>query len=118
MGAQGPDAARPPGDRRHAPGRPPAQRVTRRADIVTDPVVGIIGPGRAGVGLALALVQAGYTVRLHGRPKEAVPKPLELTVGAADGPPARLPQAGGPLVARRADAISPPAAALARAGAV
>jgi len=92
--------------------------VTRRAVIVTDPVVGIIGPGRAGVGLALALVQAGYTVRLHGRRKKAVPKPLELTVGAADEPPAWVAQAGVLIVAVRDDAISPLAEALARAEAV
>ncbi len=92
--------------------------MTRRADIVTDPVVGVIGPGRAGVGLALALVQAGYTVRLHGRRKKAVPKPLELTVGAADEPPAWVAQAGVLIVAVRDDAISPLAEALARAEAV
>src|SRR5256885_12135441 len=44
--------------------------------------VGIIGPGRAGVGLALALARAGegrrYDVRLHGRRKKPVPKPLKL----------------------------------------
>ena len=92
--------------------------MTRRADIVTDPVVGVIGPGRAGVGLALALVQAGYTVRLHGRRKKAVPKPLELTVGAADEPPAWVAQAGVLILAVRDDAISPLAEALARAEAV
>jgi len=92
--------------------------VTRRADIVTDPVVGIIGPGRAGVGLALALVQAGYTVRLHGRRKKAVPKPLELTVGAADEPPVWVAQAGVLILAVRDDAIFPLAEALARAEAV
>jgi len=92
--------------------------VTRRADIVTDPVVGIIGPGRAGVGLALALVQAGYTVRLHGRRKKTVPKPLELTVGAADEPPAWVAQAGVLILAVRDDAIFPLAEALVRAEAV
>jgi len=92
--------------------------VTRRADIVTDPVVGVIGPGRAGVGLALALVQAGYTVRLHGRRKKTVPKPLELTVGAGDEPPAWVAQAGVLILAVRDDAISPLAEALARAEAV
>ncbi len=92
--------------------------MTRRADIVTDPVVGIIGPGRAGVGLALALVQAGYTVRLHGRRKKTVPKPLELTVGAADEPPAWVAQAGVLILAVRDDAIFPLAEALARAEAV
>ncbi len=92
--------------------------MTRRSDIVTDPVVGVIGPGRAGVGLALALVQAGYTVRLHGRRKRTVPKPLELTVGAADEPPAWVAQAGVLILAVRDDAISPLAEALARAEAV
>ena len=92
--------------------------MTRRADIVTDPVVGVIGPGRAGVGLALALVQAGYTVRLHGRRKKTVPKPLELTVGAADEPPPWVPQAGVLILAVPDDAISPLADALARAEAV
>jgi len=91
--------------------------VTRR-DIVTDPVVGVIGPGRAGVGLALALVQAGYTVRLHGRRKKTVPKPLVLTVGAADEPPAWVAQAGVLILAVGDDAISPLAEALARAEAV
>ncbi len=92
--------------------------MTRRSDIVTDPVVGVIGPGRAGVGLALALVQAGYTVRLHGRRKKTVPKPLQLTVGAADEPPAWVAQAGVLILAVRDDAISPLAEALARAEAV
>src|SRR2546430_13762305 len=83
-----------------------------------DPAVGIIGPGRAGVGLALALARAGYTVRLHGRRKKAVPKPLELTVGPADvaPPPAWLSQAGGVILAVRDDAIPPLAGAPARGG--
>src|SRR5438132_161 len=117
-GAPRPDAVGPPGHRRHAAGRPPPQRVTRRADIITDPVIGVIGPGRAGLGLALALVQAGYTVRLHGRRKKTVPKPLELTVGAGDEPPAWVAQAGVLILAVRDDAISPLAEALARAEAV
>jgi len=85
-----------------------------------DPAVGIIGPGRAGVGLALALARAGYTVRLHGRRKKAVPKPLELTVGPADvaPPPAWLSQAGVVILAVRDDAIPPLADALARGGGV
>jgi len=85
-----------------------------------DPAVGIIGPGRAGVGLALALARAGYTVRLHGRRKKAVPKPLELTVGPADvaPPPAWLSQAGVVILAGRDDAIPPLADALARGGGV
>src|SRR5437879_2626127 len=55
--------------------------------ITTDSAVGIIGPGRAGLGLGLALARAGYVVRLYGRRKQAIPDPLELTVGAADAPP-------------------------------
>jgi len=84
------------------------------------PAVGIIGPGRAGVGLALALARTGYTVRLHGRRKKAIPKPLQLTVGAADAspPPAWVAQAGVVILAVRDDAIRPLAEALARGGAV
>jgi len=86
--------------------------------ITTDSAVGIIGPGRAGVGLALALTRAGYLVRLYGRRKRAIPDPLELTVGAADAapPPAWLAQAGVVILAVRDDAIRPLAEALARGG--
>jgi predicted short-subunit dehydrogenase-like oxidoreductase (DUF2520 family) len=84
------------------------------SSIIGDPVVGIIGPGRAGIGLALALVQAGYDVRLHGREKKPVPKPLTLTVGPAGQPPAWLVQAGVVILAVRDDAIRPLADALAR----
>ena len=49
--------------------------------------IGLIGPGRAGVGLALALAQAGYSVCLHGRNKKSVPAPLTLTFGAGGKPP-------------------------------
>ncbi|HEX9283138.1 MAG TPA: Rossmann-like and DUF2520 domain-containing protein [Gemmatimonadales bacterium] len=88
------------------------------ARLVTDPLVGIIGPGRAGVGLALALAQAGYQVRLHGRSKKPVPKPLTLTVGPADEPPAWIAQAGVVVLAVKDDAIRPLAEAFARAGAI
>jgi len=86
--------------------------------ITTDSAVGIIGPGRAGVGLALALARAGYLVRLYGRRKRAIPDPLELTVGAADAAPtpAWLAQAGVVILAVRDDAIRPLAEALARGG--
>jgi len=88
--------------------------------ITTDSAVGIIGPGRAGVGLALALARAGYLVRLYGRRQQAIPDPLELTVGAADAPPppAWLAQAGVVILAVRDDAIRPLAEALARGGGV
>lgn len=90
-------------------GRPRATRT---------PVVGIIGPGRAGVGLALALARAGYEVRLHGRRKRAVPKPLTLTVGPEHEPPAWIAQAGVLILAVSDDAIAPLATALARTGVV
>lgn len=43
--------------------------------------IGVVGAGRAGVGLALALHRAGHTVRLHARRGTAVPPPLVLTWG-------------------------------------
>jgi len=87
---------------------------------VAESAIGIIGPGRAGVGLALALLRAGYAVRLHGRRKRDVPKPLQLTVGPRDAPPppAWLAQAGVVILAVRDDAIRPLAEALAGGGAI
>ena len=83
------------------------------------PTVGIIGPGRAGVGLALALALAGHEVLLYGRRKKAVPEPLTLTVGPADSPPpAWIAQAGVVILAVRDDAIRFLAESLARTGAV
>ncbi len=89
-----------------------------RSRRIGDPVVGIIGPGRAGVGLGLALARAGYDIRLHGRNKKPVPKPLTLTVGPADRPPAWIAQAGVVIVAVRDDAIRPLAETLARAAVI
>ena len=82
------------------------------------PVVGLIGPGRAGVGFALALLQAGYTVRLHGRRKKTVPAPLTLTVGDGDAPPPWIAEAGVVILAVRDDGIRPLAAALAATRAI
>jgi predicted short-subunit dehydrogenase-like oxidoreductase (DUF2520 family) len=76
------------------------------------PVVGLIGPGRAGVGLALALAQAGYSVRLHGRRKKKVPAPLTLTVGDGVASPAWIAEAGVVILAVRDDGIRPLAEAL------
>ena len=45
--------------------------------------VGIVGPGRAGLGLGLALARAGHAVRVHGRHAKRVPAPLTLTTGIA-----------------------------------
>jgi len=82
------------------------------------PTVGIIGSGRAGVGLGLALGARGFDVRLHGRRKKAVPKPLALTVGPESEPPAWIAQAGVVLLAVKDDAITPIAGMLARASAI
>lgn len=96
-------------------GRPP---LSLRKTAASSPVLGIIGPGRAGVGLALALAAKGLDVRLHGRNKKPVPKPLALTVGPETEPPAWITQAGVVILAVKDDAITPLAGALARAGAV
>ena len=69
--------------------------------------VGIIGPGRTGIGLALALTAAGYHVRLHGRREKKVPKPLSLTVGPDNQPPAWLGDVDVLFLAVRDDAIRP-----------
>ena len=69
------------------------------------PTVGIIGPGRAGIGLGLALARAGYPVRLHGRHKTALPAPLTLTVGPDDRPPPWIGEAGVLVLAVRDDAL-------------
>jgi predicted short-subunit dehydrogenase-like oxidoreductase (DUF2520 family) len=43
--------------------------------------VGIIGAGRAGLSLGLALARADYVVRLHARRSKPVPPPLTLSTG-------------------------------------
>ena len=43
--------------------------------------VGIIGAGRAGLSLGLALARADYVVRLYGRRAKPVPPPLTLSTG-------------------------------------
>ena len=77
--------------------------------------IGLIGPGRAGVGLALALAQAGYSVRLHGRNKKSVPAPLTLTVGDGSKPPSWIADVGVVILTVRDDAITPLATSLASA---
>lgn len=80
--------------------------------------IGLIGPGRAGVGLALALTRAGYSVSLHGRNKKNLPAPLKLTVGDGGKPPPWIGDVSVVILAVRDDAITPLAAALAKARAV
>lgn len=80
--------------------------------------IGVIGAGRAGVGLALAFSQAGQAVLLHGRKKKKLPAPLTLTVGDGDSAPPWIAEVDVLLLAVRDDAIKPLAEALAAAGAV
>jgi len=80
--------------------------------------IGLIGPGRAGVGLALALAQAGYSVRLHGRNKKSVPAPLTLTVGDGVKPPPWIGDVAVVILALRDDAITPLATSLANVRAI
>jgi len=80
--------------------------------------IGLIGPGRAGVGLALALAQAGYSVRLHGRTKKSVPAPLTITVGDGGKPPPWIADVDTVILTVRDDAITPLAASLAKARAI
>jgi predicted short-subunit dehydrogenase-like oxidoreductase (DUF2520 family) len=78
--------------------------------------IGLIGPGRAGVGLALALAQAGYSVRLHGRNKKSVPAPPPLTITVGDGrkPPPWINDVAIVVLTVRDDAITPLATSLAQ----
>jgi predicted short-subunit dehydrogenase-like oxidoreductase (DUF2520 family) len=89
-----------------------------RTRVIEDPMVGIIGPGRAGVGLGLALARARYRVRLHGRHGTPVPAPLTLSVGPGDKPPPWIAEPRIVILAVRDDAIRPLAEMLARAGVI
>jgi predicted short-subunit dehydrogenase-like oxidoreductase (DUF2520 family) len=80
--------------------------------------IGLIGPGRAGVGLALALAQAGYKVCLHGRKKKKLPAQLLLTLGDGQSPPPWLSDVGIVVLTVRDDAIKPLAESLANARAI
>ena len=82
--------------------------------------IGLIGPGRAGVGLALALAQAGYSVRLHGRHKKGVtaPSPLTLTIGDGVTPPPWIGEVDVVILTVKDDAITPLATSLAKARAI
>jgi predicted short-subunit dehydrogenase-like oxidoreductase (DUF2520 family) len=89
-----------------------------RSRVIAEPMVGIIGPGRAGVGLGLALARARYVVRLHGRHNTSVPAPLTLSVGPGDEPPPWVAEPPVVILAVRDDAIRPLADMLARAGVI
>jgi predicted short-subunit dehydrogenase-like oxidoreductase (DUF2520 family) len=80
------------------------------------PTVGIIGPGRAGLGLALALRRAGVKVLgVHGRRRKKVPRGLPLSVGGA---PPWMREARVVLLAVRDDSVAPLVAELVRERAV
>jgi len=70
------------------------------------------------VGLGLALAGAGYAVRIHGRTKKAVPRPLTLSVGPSDEPPPWIAQLTVIILAVPDDAIRPLAGVLADAGTI
>lgn len=80
------------------------------------PPLGVIGPGRAGTGLALAWARAGFPVRLHGRRSKALPSPLMLTVGPGGEPPLWIADVSIVILAVPDDAIPPLAASLAASG--
>jgi len=80
--------------------------------------IGIIGPGRAGVGLALALAQAGYSVFIHGRKKKSIPASLTLTVGDGGKAPPWIGDTAVVILTVRDDAITPLAESLAQARAI
>ena len=80
--------------------------------------IGLIGPGRAGVGLALALARAGYSVYLHGRNKKSVPAPLTLTIGDGAKPPPWIGETDVVILTVRDDAITPLATSLAKSRAI
>ncbi len=75
--------------------------------------VGIVGTGRAGVGLGLALEQAGFDVRLHGRNEHDLPEPLESSWGA---PPSWISETEVLLLAVPDAAVSGVARSIAEAG--
>ncbi len=77
--------------------------------------VGIVGPGRAGIALGLALSRAGHSVFLHGRQAREVPAPLTLTSG---GEPPWLAEVEVLLLAVPDDAVTPVARRIAAVGTI
>jgi predicted short-subunit dehydrogenase-like oxidoreductase (DUF2520 family) len=78
-------------------------------------IVGIVGAGRAGLGMGLALARAGYTVQVHSRsaPRFAVPPELTISQGRF---PEWLRRAEVVLLAVPDDALGEVAAALVAGG--
>jgi len=66
----------------------------------------------------VALTQAGYCVRLHGRHKKNLPSPLTMTVGDGRLPPPWIGETDTVILTVRDDAITPLAASLGNARAI
>jgi len=99
---------------RKSPGRSPREAGPVAFPAV--PPVGIVGPGRAGMGLAVALRRARVAVLgVHGRSERPVPAGVKLTTG---GVPPWLGKAGVVALAVPDDALAACVADLARSGAV
>ena len=102
--------------RRRARGKPPGRshRETGPVAFPALPAVGIVGPGRAGLGLAAALRRARVRVLgVHGRRASAAPPGLKLSSG---GTPPWLAAAGVVVLAVPDDALPAVVAELARGG--
>ena len=78
-------------------------------------VLGVIGPGRAGGGIALGLARAGLSVFVHGRTPRVIPPELKATWG---GSPPWIPDVQVVLLAVPDDAVSGVAGDLAASGQV
>ncbi len=65
--------------------------------------VGIVGAGRAGAGLAMALSRVGYQVRLHGSRPRDLPSTVDYTHG---GPPPWLAEVDAVLLAVPDDVLA------------
>ena len=76
--------------------------------------VGIIGTGRLGTGLALALEQAGRAARLHGRVERELPAGLRASWGG--GAPAWIPEVDVVVLAIPDDSVNSAARSLAASG--
>ncbi|HVO35820.1 MAG TPA: Rossmann-like and DUF2520 domain-containing protein [Gemmatimonadales bacterium] len=94
----------------------PAARTRSSSAVPPLPAVGIVGPGRAGLGLALALRRARVKVAaVHGRHDRPMPAGLRLTTGPV---PPWLSSVGVVVLAVRDDALDPLVRDLARSGGV
>jgi predicted short-subunit dehydrogenase-like oxidoreductase (DUF2520 family) len=99
-------ASQPGGRRSRGGATAPRGSVTKtaRGDVPAVPPVGIVGPGRAGLGFALALRAARIAVAgVHGRTEKPVPGGVKLTVG---GPPPWLGEVGLVVLAVGDDALA------------